>query len=84
MVRLVCFDGQHIVRAGGHNLACNDLLAAHRVDGDDGALEQQGVEQLRDGRDLVALLGCADPSEHHAQSRAIRRDQVYRALTPIV
>lgn len=51
-------------------------LASHRVDRDAGAAYVQQSEQLRDGDDLVALVGRLDLPQHHARRTAPRRDQM--------
>jgi hypothetical protein len=50
---LVVFNHQRVVGALLDDLGSDRLLAAHGVDGDDTALQQQGVQQFRDGRDFV-------------------------------
>ena len=53
---LIAFDGQQIVRACVNNLLGNALLTAHGVDRDQGSLDMQNPEQLRDCSDLVGFL----------------------------
>src|SRR5215217_4940478 len=44
----------------------NVLLAPHRIERHDGAVEMQGIEQLRDGGDLVRLAVDLALSEHQS------------------
>src|SRR3954447_17168497 len=51
---------QKIVGALGPDLRGDVLLAAHRIQRHDAALQVQGLQQLRDSRDLVRLtVDCA-------------------------
>ncbi|AKM33418.1 hypothetical protein AB870_24895 (plasmid) [Pandoraea faecigallinarum] len=81
---LILLGGQHVVRAGGPDPGGDMALAAHGVYGDDRALEPQRIEQLRDGGNLVALLGRAHLPEHHTQAAAIGRHQMDGALAALM
>jgi hypothetical protein len=72
---LVALDGEHVFGLAIHDLLRNVLLTPHRVDGDDLTLEQQGIEQFRNGRDFIASVGRTHLPEHHTQPTSVRRDQ---------
>ncbi|SAL06934.1 hypothetical protein AWB78_08325 [Caballeronia calidae] len=65
---MIGLDGQHIVRAGVHDLAGDRTLTSHRVNGHDRAFRQQGINQLRYRGDFVALVGRADLPQHLPQT----------------
>ena len=78
--RLVALDGQEVIGASITNGLGDGLLAAHGVDGHQGALEFQHFQQAGDGDDFVffgvnrflaeneALLRC--PGRDHMQRRS--------------
>ena len=59
-------------------------LAAHRVDGHDGAFDGHHVEQLGDGDDLVGLLRHLDLAEHEPLTRREGGDHVDRRLAALL
>jgi hypothetical protein len=77
---LIALEGKDIVGSPVDDLAGDVALAAHRVDGDDGALDGQHVQQPGDGDDLVGLVGHLDLGEHEALARGEGRDHVNRRL----
>src|SRR3954470_19615380 len=58
----------------------NVLLAPHRVERHDGAVEMQGIEQLGDGGDLVRLAVDRAPTEHQFLITCPGADQMQRAV----
>src|SRR3954464_7631631 len=57
---VIGLEHQKIVGALGPDLRGDVLLAAHRIQRHDAALQVQGLQQLRDRRDLVRLtVDCA-------------------------
>jgi hypothetical protein len=56
---VVALDGQHIVSLAIHDLLRNALLTPHGVDGNYCTLEQEGIEQFRDRRDVITFVGRA-------------------------
>jgi hypothetical protein len=79
-VPLVGLQAEHIVGAMCVQLRCNALLTADGVDGDDAALQMQQAQQLRDGRDFVALAIDLALSEQQPHVGRPRTDQMQRAL----
>src|SRR3954452_40762 len=71
---------QEIVGALGPDPRGNVLLASHRVERHDGALEMQGVEQLRDGGDLVRLAVDLALAEHQSLITGPGADQMQRTV----
>src|SRR3954470_1334092 len=60
---------------------CGDvLLAPHRIERHDGAVEMQGIEQLGDGSDLVRLAVDLALTEHQPLITCPSADQVQRAM----
>ena len=59
------------------------LLAAHRVQSDDAALEPQGVEQLGDGRDLVRLAVDRALAERQSPIARPGADRMQRAVLAV-
>ena len=55
-------------------------LAAHDIDGDDGAVDRQHIEKRRDGDDLARFVRHLDLSEHEALARREGRDRVDRGF----
>lgn len=81
--RLVAFDGQQVVGFLLQDLRGDLALAAHRVDADQIAFDQQCVEQLGDGADLVALAIDLLLPQHEAGLRGKRAHQVDRPVLPV-
>src|SRR4051794_12776934 len=75
MVRL---EHEKVVGALGPDPLGDALLAAHRVQRDDAAVEVQGAEQLGDGRDLVRLAVDRALAEHQPAPARPGADQVQR------
>ena len=73
---LVALQGEDVIGLLVEDLLGDVALAAHRVDGDDGALDRHHVEQLRDGDDLVGFLRHLDLPEHEALARREGGDHV--------
>ena len=59
------------------------LLAAHGVDGHQRPLQVQQLQQLRDGRDLVGLLGHGLLAQAQVAPDGPGTDQVQRRLAPL-
>ena len=57
---LIALERQHVVGLLVDDLLGDGALAADRVEGDDGALDRQQVEQFGDGDDLVRFVGDLD------------------------
>ena len=77
---LIALERQHVVGLLGEDFLGDVALAADRVDGDDGALDRQEIEQLGDGDDLVRFVRHLDLAEHEALMRGEGRDHVDRRL----
>ena len=77
---LIAFERQHVIGLHGEDFLGDVALAADRVDGDDGALDRQQVEQLGDGDDLVRLVRHLDLAEHQALMRGKGRHHMDRRL----
>ena len=77
---LVAFQREDVIGLLVEDFLGDVALAAHRVDGHDGALDRHHVEQLGDGDDLVRLLRHLDLAEHEALARREGRDHVDRRL----
>ena len=73
---LIALQGQDVVGLLVHDLPGDGALAAHGVDGDDGTLDGQHVEQLGDGEDLVGLVRHLDLPQHQPLARGEGRDHV--------
>src|SRR5437879_3743230 len=81
-LKCVCrvLEGQHVIAAAIDNSGGDFLLTAHGVDGDDGSLQVQDFEKLRDGGNLV---GFAIDRLLAQQQMVLTRpgaDQMQRAL----
>jgi len=63
---LIAFEGKDVVGLLVQNLAGYGALAAHGIDGDDGALNGQHVQQLGNGDDLIGLVRHLDLPQHQA------------------
>jgi len=80
---LIALERKHIVALLREDLLGDLGLTAHRVDGDDAALEMQQSQQLRDGRDLVGLRLGRHLPEHDAVGRRPGAHQMQRAETGV-
>ena len=76
---LVALDRQQVVSAHVPDGARDLALGAHRVDADQAALDRQGLQQRRDGRDLVALVGDLLLAQDDPQAGGEGADHVHRA-----
>ncbi len=80
---LVALEREDVVGLSVHDLAGDLALAAHGVDGDDGALDGQHVQEMRDRHDFVRLFRHLDLAEHQTLARGESRhhvDRRFRAL----
>ena len=59
------FASVHVVRALLDNLRRDLALAAHRIDGNDGAFDRQQIEKFRDCCDLIGFISNLALAEHH-------------------
>ena len=75
---VIGLERQEVVGAPGPDPLGDGLLAAHRVQRHDAALEPQGVEQLRDRRDLVRLAVDRALAERQPVLARPGADQVQR------
>ena len=75
---LIAFQREDVVGLLVDDFRSDVALAAHRIDGHDGPLDRQHVEQLGDGDDLVGLFRHLDLAEHEALARGEGRDHVDR------
>src|SRR3954465_2400969 len=75
-----CLQPQEIVGPLGPNLCRDVLLAAHGVERHDATVEMQGVEQLRNGGDLVRLAVDLALTEHQSLITRPGADQMQRAV----
>src|ERR687897_1226513 len=66
---LVVLERENIVSPFVEDLARDGALAPHRVNGHDGAVDRQHVQQFRDRHDLVRLLRHLDLAEHQPSRR---------------
>ena len=76
--RMVLLHAQHVVRPLLTDGARDLGLRAHRVDGDDTALDVEHLEQFGDRRNLVGLLRCHRLVQHHAHAGRKRADHMQR------
>jgi hypothetical protein len=75
---LVVFQCQHVAGLLLHDLGCDRVLTAHRIDGDCRALDGEQIKPLRDRRDLVRF-GCdVGLAEREVLPARPRRDHVDR------
>ena len=77
--RLIAFDRQQVIRLFRDNRLGNFGLATHRIDGHQIALDQESVQQFRDCRDFVTLLGDLFLTENKTQIGSKGADQVNRS-----
>lgn len=77
-LRVVVLHAQHVVGTSLTDGACDLGLRAHRIDGDDAALDVEHLEQFGDRRDLVGLLRRRRLAQHHAHVGRKRADQMQR------
>ena len=73
---LVGLEGQHVVGVGFDDLAGDAFLAAHGVEGDDGAGQFERAQQCGHGGDLVALVGDLELAQDQAVSPCPGADDV--------
>ena len=73
---LVLLDGQDVVRPRVSDLLGDVLLAAHGVDAHQRPFQVQQLQQLGDGRDLVALVLDGDQAQRQAGRAGPGADQV--------
>ena len=57
---MIGFEREHVIGPRLMDLFGDGRLGAHRVDGYGGSLQVQGVQQTRNGLDLIALFGAGD------------------------
>jgi hypothetical protein len=77
---VVVLHGKHVVGLFVADGLGNGSVGAHRVDGDDHALEQQRVEQHRNGRQFVGLLGAGLLSQRQPRPHRKGADQMQGLL----
>ena len=77
-VFVIALQRQHVVGLAGADGRGDALLAAHRVDGDDAALDRQQLQQRRNRRDFVGLLLGAHLPEQQALRARPGTDDVQR------
>src|SRR5690606_20174780 len=63
---LVALQGEHVIGSSVDDLPGDLTLAAYGIDGDDGALDGQHIQEFGNGDDLVRLLRHLDLSQHQA------------------
>ena len=84
---LVALQGEQVIGLVGDDLGGDLDLAAHGVDGHQGALELPGlgelVEKIGDGGDLVGLLRDAGLRQRQPGRGGVGRLSVCRALSPL-
>ena len=74
---LVALDRQQVVRAEGADGAGDLALGAHGIDADQTAPDRQGLQQCRDGRYFVALVGDSLLAQGNPQAGGKRADHVH-------
>jgi len=77
---LIGLERDQIIGAPFEDLAGDRLLAAHRVQGHDAALEIQRVEHFRDCSNLVRLVADLALAEHQPPLAGPGADDMQRAL----
>src|SRR4051794_16333515 len=77
---LIALEGQNVVGLLVQDLLRDAALASHGLDGHDGALDRQQVQQLGDGDDLIGLVRHLDLTQHEALTGRKGRHHVKRAL----
>ncbi len=75
---LIALEGEQVVAALIDDLPGDLAMAAHRIDGDDRALERMHFQQLRDCGDLVRLAIDGQLAEHEALVGRPGGDQMQR------
>jgi hypothetical protein len=75
---LITLQGQDVVRLLVDDFSGDLALAAYGVDGDAGALDDQHVQELGNGDDLVRFLRHLDLTEHQSLPGGEGRDNVDR------
>ena len=81
---LVVLDSDDVVGLPGDDLFHHRALATHGVDGDDGALNVQRVQQLGDGGDFVALGRRLHLRQYQALLGVPSRNQMGHAELTVV
>jgi hypothetical protein len=68
--RLIVFDRQQVVATLVRDLTGKTLLAPHRIDADQQAINIKRFQEFRDGGDLIALAGNLFLAENNPSSVA--------------
>src|SRR5262249_34087949 len=79
---LIAFERENVIGLLIEDFLGDVALAAHGVDGDDGAFDHQHVEKCRDGADLVGFVRHFDLAEHERRWRAAKADTIWIAALP--
>jgi hypothetical protein len=66
---LIAFEGEDVIGLLLDDLLGDVALAAHGIDGHDGALDLQHIEKRRNGDDLVRFVLDLDLAEHQTLAR---------------
>ena len=77
---LVALEGKDVIGLFVDDLLGDGPLAAHGVDRDHGAFDGQHVQELRDGDNLVGLVGHLHLTQHHALTGGEGRDHMDRVF----
>ena len=80
---MIALDGQKIVAALLDDLGGNVPLATHGIDADQETFDVECIEQYRDCRDLVALVGDLLLTEHQTQVGGKGADPMRRRSVPV-
>lgn len=75
-LRLIVLDGQNVIRAPVADRLGNVAVSSHGIDGGDGALEQQGIEQDWNGGEFVGFFGAGFLSQDQLRLRGKDTDQM--------
>jgi hypothetical protein len=82
---LIAFERDNVISLFFDDFLGDISLTPHRVNGDDGAVDRQHVEQGRNGHDLVGFFRHRDLSEHEALTRGESGKHVDRLFrTPLL
>ena len=73
---LIAFEREDVIGLLIQDFLGNTALAAHRIDGHDGALDRHHIEERRDGDNLIRLFCHLDLPEHEALACRERRNHV--------
>lgn len=74
---LVGLDRQQVIGSQGADRAGDLALSAHGIDADQTPFDGQGLQQLRDGRDLVTLVGDLFLTQNQPQAGGEGADHVH-------